>query len=91
MATVQSGNGQDVHEGKDDAQESRHPPEDIPVPISREEVTNGTKAAQRLGTLGSEDVFQVINIGTQHMTAILYTGGEALKEAILLGEGLVER
>ena len=90
MTTVQSGDGQDVHEGEDDAEECRHLPEHVPVPHGWEQASDGSEAAQRLGSFGGEDVFQVVNIRGEHVESVLDAGGDALQESILAGDGLVE-
>ena len=90
MTTVQGGDGQDVHEGEDDREESRHLPEHVPVPHRREQASDGSEAAQRLGTLGGEDVLQVVDIGGKDVESVLDTCGDALEEAVLAGDGLIE-
>ena len=46
MATVEGGDGQDVHEGEDDRQEGRHLPEHVPVPHRGEQAADGSETAQ---------------------------------------------
>jgi hypothetical protein len=41
MATVQRRDRQNIHESKDDRQESCHVPELVPVPCSREDTADG--------------------------------------------------
>ena len=83
MSTIEGGDGKDVHEGKDDAQEGRHQPEHVPVPDGREQTTDGSKATQRLGTVGGEQILQVAHIATQHVPAVGDACGEALEESVL--------
>ena len=90
VTTVEGRNGQDVHEGEDDAEEGGHLPEDVPVPHRREEVADGSEASQRLGTFGAEDVLQVIDIGRQHVPAVLDASREALEESVFAGDGLID-
>ena len=90
MTTVEGGNGQDVHEGEDDAEEGCHLPEHIPVPVGREQVANGSEATNRLSTLGAEDVFQVVDIGRQYIPSVFDACGETLEEAILDGHRFIE-
>ena len=51
VATVECRYGKDVHEGQDDAQKGRHAPEFIPVPLCREQSSDGTEASERLHSL----------------------------------------
>ena len=89
MTAVKCGDGQDVHEGEDDAQEGGHLPELIPVPRAGEEASDGSEAAQRLGAVGGEDIFHVADIAAQHVNAIADAGGETLEESVVAGDGSV--
>ena len=82
MSAIECGDGQDVHEGKDDAQEGCHQPESMPVPHGWEEASQCAKTTQALGSLLGEDVFHVAHIARQHIPAILDAGREALEESV---------
>ena len=89
MAAVESRNRQDVHERENDGKESRHQPEHVPVPNGREKATDGTKTAERLRTVGREEVFQVADIAAEHVPTIFHACGNALKKTIADLRGLV--
>ena len=84
VATVEGGDGQNVHESKDDTQEGGHLPEHKPIPLTGEEAADGAKTAQTLRAVSREDILHVADITGQHIPAILASGGEALKEAVAL-------
>ena len=44
MTAIEGWNRKDIHEGKDDAQESCHHPEHVPIPIRREEAADRAEA-----------------------------------------------
>ena len=90
MSAVKCRYGQNVHEGQNDAEESRHQPEHVPVPYGREEAAYGSEAPQRLGAVGREEVLQVAHVAAQHVQAVADASGEALEEAILYACGLVQ-
>ena len=90
MSTVEGRNGQDVHEGQDDAEERCHLPEHVPVPHGWEQTADGSETSQRLGTFRSEHVFHVVNIRCQHVPTVLDAGRNTLKEAVFYGGGLVK-
>ena len=50
MTAVKSWDWDDVHEGKDDAEEGCHLPEDHPVPLGWEHTADSAKAAKTLGS-----------------------------------------
>ena len=43
VATVEHGDGQEVHDGKNDADECRQIPEGIPIPSGREEASDSAE------------------------------------------------
>ena len=90
MSAVQGRDGQDVHEGEDDTEESGHLPEHIPVPHGWEKAADGSKAAERLRSVCRKHVFHVAHIAAEHITAVLDTGRDTLQEAVFLGDGLIE-
>ena len=91
MTTVQSRDGKDVHEGEDDAEEGCHLPEDVPIPIGREQVADGSETTQRLSALSGKDVFQVVNIRSKHAPTVFHTCRKTLEEAVLTSDGLIQR
>ena len=50
VTAVKSGDRDDVHEGKDNAEEGCHLPEDHPVPLGWEHAADSAKAAKTLGS-----------------------------------------
>ena len=50
MTAVKSWDWDDVHEGKDDAEEGCHLPEGHPVPLCWEHTADSAEAAKALGT-----------------------------------------
>ena len=82
MTAIERGYGQDVHERKDDAQESRHQPEHVPVPHGWEQAADGSESAKRLGTVGREHILHVAHITCKHVPSIFHTCGERFEEAI---------
>ena|GEM_PF-6738853 len=89
MATIESGYGENVHKGENDAKEGRHEPEHVPIPHWGEEAANGSKATQRLGTIGREQLFHVANIAFKHLHTISCTSWEAFEEPIFYMRFLV--
>lgn len=57
MAAVQSGDGQNVHEGQDDGEEGRHVPELVPVPRGGENTADGSETSELLGSFLGERYF----------------------------------
>ena len=52
VTTIKCRDGQDVHEGENDAQESCHEPELMPVPHIGEHAAYSSESSKRLGSLG---------------------------------------
>ena len=44
MSAIECRDGEDVHEGEHDGDEGGHRPETEPIPLGREEATNGNEA-----------------------------------------------
>ena len=76
MTTVQGGNGQNVHHGKDDRDKGGDIPEVHPVPCCGEDAADGAEAAQALCSFGGEDEFELLDIvhhlGPSHLDAARY-------------------
>ena len=84
MTAIKCRDRQNVHEGEDDAQEGRHRPEHVPVPVRREETADSPEASDALRTVSRSEVTEVADIAAQHVPAMLDSGREALEEAIFL-------
>ena len=80
VAAVQSRDGQDVHEGQDDADECGELPEALPVPLRGEHAADGAEAAHALGSVLCKDILEVVHIAAQHFYAVIDAGGEGFKE-----------
>ena len=89
MSTIESGNGQDIHESQDDRQEGCHTPEHHPVPYRWEQTADGAKATQRFCSVGCCHIFQIVYITAKHTQSVFNTSREALKETIFQCGGLV--
>ena len=84
VTAVEAGDGDDVHEGEDDAEEGSHHPEAVPVPYGGEDAADGAESAERLGALLGEDVLEVADVALQRVPAVAYAGGDGGPEAVLL-------
>ena len=82
MTTIQCRDGEDVHEGQDNAEESGHLPEKIPIPRGREDATNRTESAQTVGALLGKHILQIIHISLQYIYTISCTCREGLPESV---------
>ncbi len=89
VSAVQSRNGQNIHKGKDDGEESRLHPERLPIPFSREEAADRSEAAQTGSTLFCKDIFHVADIAFQCIHTQHDTGRERLEETIFTSHRLV--
>ena len=83
VSAVERRDGQNVHEGEDDAQEGGHKPERVPVPLRREQTADGSEAAERLGAFRREEILHVAHVAREHLAAVLDAGGERLEEAVV--------
>ena len=90
MTAIKGRDGEEIHEGKHDADECRHLPEHIPIPHWREKTAYGSKTSKRLGSLGRAHIFAVVNIACQNADAVANAGRKALEEAVFYGYRLVE-
>ena len=85
MPSVQSGDGQDVHDSQDDADEGGEMPEGTPVPGGREDAAYGDEGPHALGSLLGEYVFQVMDIARELVPAVAESGRYALNQAVANG------
>ena len=83
MTAIESGDGQYVHESENDAEESGHQPERVPVPHGWEQAADGTESAERLGAVCREHIFHVADISCQHVAAVLSASGERGEESVV--------
>lgn len=74
---------------KDNAEERRHHPEVVPVPIGWEQTAYRAEATEALGTVGREEILEVADISAKDIPTIFRTGREALEESVGLGNGLI--
>ena len=88
MATVQGGDGQHVHHGKNDRDECGDVPEGKPVPSIREDAADSAETSQALGSLGREDELELLHIvhhlGPTHLNAT----GHRLQQVVTDNSGL---
>ncbi len=78
MATVQRRDRQNIHESKDDRQESCHVPELVPVPCSRKDTADRSETAQLLRSFFREQVFHIAHIAFQRF----HTKRDACRERL---------
>ena len=84
MPAVQRRDGQNIHEGQDDAKKGRHVPELVPVPRGGEDASDGAEASQLLGSLLGEQILHLVDVAGQGVDAQLYTGGDGGEERVFL-------
>ena len=84
MATVQCRDRQNIHESKDDRQESCHVPELVPVPRSREDTADRSETAQLLRSFFREQVFHIAHIAFQRF----HTKRDACREVNVTDDGV---
>ena len=84
MATVQRRDRQNIHESKDDRQESCHVPELVPVPRSREDTADRSETAQLLRSFFREQVFHIAHIAFQRF----HTKRDACREVNVTDDGV---
>lgn len=74
---------------EDDAEERRHHPEVVPVPIGWEQTAYRAETTETLGTVGREEILEVADISAEDIPTIFHPGREALEESVGLGNGLI--
>ena len=89
MAAVESGDGEDVHEGEDDAEEGSHQPEGMPVPCGREDAADGAEAAEALGALARKYILEVGNVAAQGVPSVADASWDGSPEAVVVSPPLV--
>ncbi len=82
MPAVECRDGEDVHEGEDDAEEGRHEPEDVPVPNRWEEAADGSEATELLGSVCRKEVAHVAHIALEHVHAVGCARRKTLEESV---------
>lgn len=82
MSAIQCRNRKNVHERQNNAQESGHHPESVPIPHRREQAAQGSETTQTLGTFLGEDILHIAYIARQYIPTILDTRRETLEEAV---------
>ena len=83
MSAVERRDRQDIHKGEDDAEESGHQPERVPIPLRREQTSNSTETTERLRSFSREEILHVAYVAREHLAAILNASRERLEEAIV--------
>ena len=73
MSAIKSWNRNDIHESKDNAEESCHLPEDNPVPNRWEHTAYGSKTAEALGAFLACHILEVAHIATEYAYTITAT------------------
>ena len=89
VATVEHGDGEEVHEGQHKADEGRHAPEGKPIEGLGEEAADSAEGAYALGAVLREDVAEAADVVAESLPAMTYTRGHARKNIIGYGLRLV--
>jgi hypothetical protein len=92
VPTVECGDGEEVHESKDERQGSRHVPEAFPFPGFTEHGTDAGEAAKAFGHLdvAFEHLTEGLELIAQEPHPLVITGGEGLDKTIVDAFGVVE-
>ena len=91
MAAVKGGDGQQVHDSKDDRDKCRDVPETHPIPGRGKYAADGSEAADALCSRGGENQFELLDVACRLGPGHHDASRNGLEEIVMAQGGTIDR